>query len=99
MENNYEEQRYFEAKKRVDEIKGFYGNLTAYIIVNAFLIVINLMTSREYLWFFWPLLGWGIGVAFHAMKVFNYLPFFGKDWEDRKIREFMEEEKNNNKTN
>jgi hypothetical protein len=26
----------------------------------------------------------------HAMKVFNYGPFFNKEWEERKIREIME---------
>jgi hypothetical protein len=38
------------------------------------------------------MLGWGIGVIFHGMKVFNYMPFFGKDWEEQKIKEFMEKE-------
>jgi len=93
MENKYqEEERYIKAKKRVEEIKGFYGNLIAYIIVNIGLLVINLLTSPNYLWFFWPMLGWGIGVVFHGMKVFNYMPFIGKDWEEKKIKEFMDKE-------
>jgi hypothetical protein len=93
MENKYqEEERYFKAKKRVEEIKGFYGNLTSYIVVNCVLFVINIVTSPQYLWFFWTLLGWGIGVVFHGIKVFNYMPFIGKDWEERKIKEFMEKE-------
>jgi hypothetical protein len=93
MENKYqEEERYIKAKKRVEEIKGFYGNLIAYVIVNIGLLVINLLTSPNYLWFFWPMLGWGIGVVFHGMKVFNYMPFIGKDWEEKKIKEFMDKE-------
>lgn len=96
MENYQNDDRYFRAKKKVDEIKGFYGNLASYILVNIVLLVINLTTSPEYLWFFWPLLGWGIGVVFHAMKVFNYMPFLGSDWEEKKIREFLEKEKNQN---
>lgn len=93
MERNYtEEERYRQAKKRVDEIKGFYGNLTAYIIVNAFLVVVNLLTSPKHLWFYWPMLGWGIGVIFHGLRVFNYLPFLGKDWEERKLKEYMDED-------
>ena len=93
MENNYqEEERYFKARKRVEEIKGFYGNLIAYIVVNIGLMVLNLLTSPGYLWFFWPMLGWGIGVLFHGMKVFDFMPFFGKDWEEKKIKEFMKEE-------
>jgi hypothetical protein len=75
MEKRYtEEERYYNARKRVEEIKGFYGNLIAYIAVNAGLLVINLVTSPQYLWFLWPLLWWGIGVVFHGMKVFNYMP-------------------------
>jgi hypothetical protein len=93
MENQYkEEDRYYNARKRVEEIKGFYGNLISYIVVNCFLIGINLVTSPKHLWFFWPLLGWGIGVLFHGLKVFNYMPFLGKDWEERKIKEFMDKE-------
>ncbi|HRB72749.1 MULTISPECIES: 2TM domain-containing protein [unclassified Flavobacterium] len=93
MERNYnEEERYRLAKKRVEEIKGFYGNLTAYIAVNLALMAMNLLTSPEHLWFFYPMLGWGVGVAIHGMKVFNYMPFLGKDWEERKMQEFIEKE-------
>jgi hypothetical protein len=93
METNYQEnERYYKAKKRVEEIKGFYGNLISYVLVMCFLVFINLRYSPEYLWFFWPMLGWGIGVFFHGMKVFNYMPFLGKEWEEKKIKEFMEEE-------
>lgn len=99
MGTNYqEEERYIQAKKRVEEIKGFYGNLVAYIAVNIGLMVVNLLTSPNYLWFFWPLLGWGIGVFFHAMKVFNFIPFFGKEWEEKKIKEFMEKEEKSKNT-
>jgi hypothetical protein len=93
MENKYQnEERYFQAKKRVDEIKGFYGNLVSYIVVNMGLLALNLLTSPNHLWFYWPMLGWGIGVIIHGMKVFNFMPFLGKDWEERKIKEFMEKD-------
>jgi hypothetical protein len=78
---NEEEIRYTKAQEKVEEIKGFYGNLVSYIAVNIVLIAINLLVSPAYLWFFWPLLIWGIRVAIHGMKVFNYLPFLGTDWE------------------
>ena len=95
MENNYQEERYFKARKRVEEIKGFYGNLIAYIVVNIGLLVINLLTSPNHLWFYWPMIGWGIGVAAHGMKVFNYMPFLGKEWEEKKIQEYMDDENSN----
>lgn len=96
MEIKYnEEDRYYLAKKKVENIKGFYGNLTAFIGVNIILIIINLWTSPEYLWFFWPLLWWGVGVLFHGLKVFEIFPVLGKEWEERKIKELMEKEKLN----
>ena len=93
MEFNYQNQeRYFKAKKRIEEIRGFYGNLAAYIAVNLGFLVLNLMTSPNELWFHWPMLGWGVGVIIHGMSVFNYFPVFGKEWEAKKIKEFMEQE-------
>lgn len=96
METNFNEQdSYYLAKKRVDKIKGFYGNLISYIIFNIFFFILNMVVSPSELWFYWPLLGWGIGVFFHGMKVFNYSPFFSKDWEERKIKELIDKENNN----
>ena len=85
---------YRKAAKRVKELKAFYGNLTSYCIVISFLAFLNIMTSPEYLWFLWPMLGWGIGVAFHAVNVFG----IGKSWEEKKISELMKEEKGKIKT-
>lgn len=66
-----EQAGYEEAKKRAGEIRGFYQHLVTYLIVNAVLFVINRLTSPGYFWFVWPLLGWGIGVALHAVSVFG----------------------------
>lgn len=51
---------------------GFYIHLSVYTAVNVLLIIINLSTSPEYLWFKWPLMGWGIGLFFHAIGVFVF---------------------------
>ena len=39
QETHIEEKRYLKAKERVEAIKGFYGNLMAYVIVISFLMV------------------------------------------------------------
>ncbi len=65
-----EQQRYEDARKRVEEIKGFYMHLIAYVVINAFLFVLNVLTSPRHYWFFWPLLGWGVGLALHALTTF-----------------------------
>jgi hypothetical protein len=90
-----EQSSYYKAQKRVEDLKGFYSNLTAFIIINTGIAVLNLATSPEYLWFFYPLVGWGIGVIFHAMQVFNYMPFLGRDWEERKIQQILNRDKTN----
>ena len=62
-------KRRLKSKKKVDDIKGFYWNLLSYCLVIPFLIFVNLMTSPGYHWFWWPMLGWGIGMVFHAYGV------------------------------
>ena len=93
METNIDFERYQKAKKQVQEVKGFYSHLASYIVIMIVIVYINLKYTPEILWFIWSMLGWGIGLFFHAMKVFNFFPFFNKDWENRKIKQFMEEEK------
>lgn len=84
-----EQERYRRAKRHVEALKGFYIHAAIYLLVNASLVVINFVTSSDYLWFVWPLLGWGIGLAGHAVGIFGVPGLFGKEWEDRKIHEYM----------
>ena len=85
------DKSYERAQKRVKEIKSFYGNLISYCIVIPFLIIVNLMTSPDDIWFYFPMLGWGIGVIAHGMSVFA----IGKSWEEKKIREILEKQNRN----
>ena len=87
-----ENAAYARAKKRVEELKGFYGNLTAYSVVIPALAFINYTTFWGFQWFWFPLLGWGMGLSFHAFGVFGY----GKTWEERKIQEIINKGKNKN---
>lgn len=89
------EEAYYRAKKHVEEIKGFYANLISYSLVIPFLIFINYRTSWDFQWFWFPMLGWGMGIIFHAFGVFGY----GKSWEDRKIQEILNKENNQKKWN
>lgn len=85
-------EKYLAARRRVEELKEFYWNLTAYCIVIPFLIFINYRTHWEFKWFWFPVFGWGIGLAFHAISVFLDKGFFGRKWEEKKIREYMRED-------
>ncbi|WP_373869502.1 2TM domain-containing protein [Agarivorans gilvus] len=77
-----DEQKVF---KQVQAIKGFYSHLTSYVLVICMLFVINLVTHPEYIWAFWPALGWGIGLASHGLRVFDVINFFGPQWEKKQI--------------
>jgi hypothetical protein len=59
------------------------------------LFFINWQTSPNYWWAFWALFGWGIGLSIHALKTFR----IGKDWEEKQIRKYMQQENNNQKWN
>lgn len=80
-----DDQKYKEAKKHVEKLKGFYIHLWVYIVVNLGLIFINLFTSGDTLWFIYPLFGWGIGLIGHGLSILN----FGKNWEKKQIEKYM----------
>uniref|UniRef100_UPI004047FFAB 2TM domain-containing protein n=1 Tax=Polaribacter sp. TaxID=1920175 RepID=UPI004047FFAB len=84
---------YIRAYEKVEKLKQFYQNLASYCIVMPFLIFINLYTYSNFQWFWFPMLGWGVGVLFHAMDVYDYNPVLGKNWEQRKIDELMNEDR------
>jgi uncharacterized membrane protein len=81
-------QKRLQAERQVAKLKGFYGHLSVYAIVMSILGVINSLTPGPW-WFQWPLLGWGIGVALHALGVFVLDRAFGPAWEEKKIDELM----------
>lgn len=84
-------KRYEKAKERVELIKGFYGNLTSYCIVIPVLAYIN-FTTTSFVWVIFPAIGWGIGLIAHGLKAYGLNPLFGKGWEEKKIRQFMEKD-------
>ena len=91
QEVHIEEKRYIKAKERVEAIKSFYGNLLAYCIVIPVLWWLNYKTT-DFRWAIFPTLGWGFGVAAHALEAFGYNPLWGKNWEKKKIQELMEKD-------
>lgn len=96
--SNLEEQKYIRAKKKVKAIKGFYIHLIVYILVNGFLLLTQALSEGGWR-IFWQwqsystMIFWGIGLAFHAFNVFGFSFFFGRNWEERKIKEIMDKDK------
>ncbi|HMB63987.1 MAG TPA: 2TM domain-containing protein [Eudoraea sp.] len=99
IKDHYDPEKLRRVKKRVDKMKGFYVHLAVYLLVNGiFQIQIYIASSRdgEGFWewghFFMPIF-WGLGLAFHGIKAFNFNPFFGKNWEERQIQKYLEKER------
>jgi hypothetical protein len=83
---------YVRAVERVEKLKEFYQNIISYCIIIPFLVFMNLTFSPQFHWFWFPMFGWGIGVLFHGLDVYNYNPILGRNWESKKINELMNKE-------
>ena len=84
-----EEANMIIAKMRIEEIKAFYVHAGIYGVVNTLLIIINWMNFDEVWWSLWALLGWGVGLAIHAMAVYGPISTLMQRWEQRKIAQLM----------
>lgn len=102
MEKDYfEEEKYARAQKRVKDIKGFYWHLFWYLVVNIFITFGGTIRRMFFdgeihfypdfgifsVWFFW-----GIGLVSHWIGVFGKNLVFSKNWEERKIKKYMDED-------
>jgi transcriptional regulator with XRE-family HTH domain len=79
------EQQEQEAFKHVRRLRGFYLHLVKYIVVTLALLAVNLAVNPHYLWVFWVMGGWGIGIVLHAWRVFGPDWFLGAQWERRQV--------------
>jgi len=104
---NYNEEKYQRAKKRVKQVKDFYTHLTVYIVINTLLILVNMglfqngifnLEYRGLLTFATPFF-WGIGLLFHGLYVFQGGITFFRKWEERKMKEYMDEDEKDFKKN
>jgi len=92
-----EEKYYKRAKRRVSKIKGFYSHLFSFIAVNIVLYVIDLTSGNGINWAYWVTFGWGIGIISHYVNTFGFFGILAKDWEDKKIEEYVKKYKKEDK--
>lgn len=100
MKTSNEQNKYLQAQERVKELKKFYSNLFSYCIFILLLAGLNYYINElRHPWFLWAALGWGIGLVFLAIKTFGIFNILGKDWEEKKIKEFMEKDEYSSQKN
>ncbi|MGD1946706.1 MAG: 2TM domain-containing protein [Croceivirga sp.] len=92
------------AKKRVEEIKGFFRHLKVFIVINGSLYLLKLgwlnallpngfpIEPYYYDWIWMNILIWGLILAIHGLTLYRHRFTFLKKWEERQIKKYMEEE-------
>ena len=96
--NAEKKQRYESARKRLRNIQIFYIHLAGYLVLVA-AILYNFYVIEE-----GPykstitalnlsvLVGWTVFIILHAWRVFREKKFFKKEWEERKIKEYLQDQ-------
>jgi hypothetical protein len=74
------------AERRANEKFGFYMHLMVFVIINTMLTAINLLTNTQFLWFIYPLFGWGAAILIHAASM-----LMGRSLKDRLLEHEIEE--------
>lgn len=106
MEREYtQEQKYILVRKRIEKLSKFYKHLAVYLIVNTFLSALFIFGDMNdgdtfsqafynyhnyKIWFYW-----GIGIAFQVLNTFGISLLFNKEWEQRKVQQYLDEQNNN----
>ena len=62
------------AIERLKKRSEFGAHLLAYVLVNTFFVAIWAVTGNGFFWPIFPILGWGIGLAFNAWDVYRRPP-------------------------
>ena len=91
-QENIENSKYARAIEKLERLKEFYQSLVSYCIVIPLLIYINFEFSPGFNWFWFPLIFWGISLIFKYLEFKNFNIFLGKNWEERKMKEIMNQE-------
>lgn len=98
--NTQEEIKYQEVVKRVKKIKGFYTHAAIYVVVNIMIVILNIQDlepGESYFKIenFITAFFWGLGLLTHALSVFLPNILLGSNWEEKKIKQLMDKDKQN----
>lgn len=80
-----------EARRYVRALREFWWLLLVAVLVVAACATVNLLTAPGRWWFVWVVFGFGVALAFKAVRLFALRNFLGSEWEERKVREYLEQ--------
>ncbi len=92
LEDFSKKDAYFAAKKKLDNLSGFYWHAVVYVVVNIFIYAVLFFVAdlsfKE--WYTYATaVFWGLGLGIHGLSLFTKNLIFSKQWEQRKIQEYM----------
>ena len=60
-----------QATIRLRKKRDFRAHLLAYVLINGSLLIIWALTGSGFFWPVFPMLGWGVGLVFHAWDIYR----------------------------
>jgi len=85
-----DEEQIARTRSRVRRLRDFYVHIAIFVVVIGGLAVMNWIVSPTFWWVAFPAIGWGIGLAAHAVSVLFEDSLFDAGWEERKTRELLQ---------
>jgi hypothetical protein len=93
MDTSSKENKYFRAKERVNAVKKFYATLFSNLATIAFLAAVNYYVNEfRNPWVLWVVFFISVSLIIKAIKLFGYNMVFGANWEQQKIKKYMQDE-------
>ena len=80
-----EEARRYVRRKRI-----LYTVVAIWLVLSLMWFTIDLLDDSSSFWFYWPMLGTGIGVAITAIVLLGMGGLFGVDWERRQMDKYLQ---------
>jgi len=92
MNTQIQQEKYLKAQRKVKNLKEFYRSLISFLFIIPMLFIIwRTYTPNVIQWFWFPFAGWGFSLIIQALNVYG----ISSSWEDRKIKEFMDNDDSN----
>ena len=78
-----------EARRWVRRKRIFYTVVGIYLALSLMWFAIDLLDDSSGYWFYWPMLGTGLGVVVTGVVLGGLGGLFGTDWERREIERYL----------
>jgi uncharacterized membrane protein YccC len=78
-----------EARRLVRRKRIFYTVVGIYLALSLMWFAIDLLDDSSGYWFYWPMLGTGLGVVVTGVVLGGLGGLFGTDWERREIERYL----------